>query len=574
MADQFLYEASLMTDAPSSPFLKKQVVYVQDTQNTSNYTGQINLDLSQLSNSRQWIDFTSMVWEIPFVISIENKDAAAIPDMSAVVNAFVAGLKNGSHQIVNSLSVQVNNTNVVQLSNYLNHYITYKMMTSLSDSDVKKWGASTYFAPDSATSFHFDATGAAEDGPGFSNNRTSVDPATYFDFSSKSFKITTNTGFAQRMQSVLDLSDNVTDAWYNQSMGAGTLASSKASAKDNGVSYFSTPTTQTATIDILATIRFKDLANLFAEMPLVKGTYVTAVLNYNASAQTVLWDQTGPGPLTLDAPPQITGLTNPIMISSAATAQPNEWITGAAAGETTTLFVSCNVGAAKLSNGTPVTSSLIGARTRVSADLYTMNPIFEERYLSLKTRDVYYTDIYTYMYPNQIGAGQTFNFLATNGISQPTAVIVIPYVSKAGNGTDVNVNAVPIYQSPFASEPGTTSTIPITNFNIQVSGSNIFQDNFQFDYQQFLTELASINALNGGASTGLTSGLISQKDFQYGFRYLVADLSRRLPNDDVSRSISVVGKNNSAVPIDLLVIIEYRRKLTIQLDTGGFLPTM
>lgn len=568
MADRFLYEASMMTDAPSSPFLKKQVVYVQDTQNTSNYTGQINLDLSQLSNSYQWIDFTSMVWEIPFTIVVENTNTTDITDMSAVINSYFAGLKNGSHQLLQSLSVSINNSSVVQLSNYLSSYVEYKLMTSLSESDVKKWGASIGFAPDSATSFHYSADGSSGDGPGFTNNRPNSQVAT--DYSTKAFKTTENEGLAARLRSPLDLSTGVTDAWYNQSFGAGTLATSRTAANQNAISYFTTPTTNAAVFYILATIRFKDMANLFAELPLLRGTYVSAVLNYNASAQTISYAKDTN--IFTTTTPQITGLSNPIIVSSAAANQPNYWMEGAlGAGETGTFYVSCNVGTAKGATGTEYTNPLLGGRTRVSADLFSMNPIMESRYLSLKTKDVYYTDFYSYMYQNQVGAGQPFNFLATNGISQPTAVIVIPFVSKSSN---TGLTSVPIYQSPFASEPGTTSSIPITQFNVQVSGTNIFQDNFQYDYQQFLTELASINALNGGASTGLTSGLISQQDFQYGYRYLIADLSRRLPNDDISRSISITGLNNSQMAIDLLVLIEYRRKLTFSLDTGAIVPTM
>jgi len=570
MADRFLFENSMMTDVPSAPFLKKQVIYVQDSQQTSNYTGQINLDLSQLSNSYQWIDFTSLVWEIPFTIVVENTNTNDIADMSAVINSYFAGLKNGNHQLLQSLSVSINNSSVVQLSNYLNHYVEYKLMTSLSDSDVKKWGASIGFAPDSATSVHYSSDGSSRDGPGFTNNRPNSQVAT--NYSTKAFKTTENEGFGSRLRNPLDLSDGVTDAWYVQSFGNGALPASRKTASNNAVSYFTTPTgsPNSAVFYILATIRFKDMANLFAELPLLRGTYVSAVLNYNGSSQTISYDKDDT--IFTSTTPQITGLTNPILVSSAAANQPNAWLDSSlGAGETATIFVSCNVGTAKGATGTEYTNPLLGGRTRVSADLYSMNPIYETRYLSLKTKDVYYTDFYSYMYQNQVAAGQTFNFLATNGISQPTAVIVIPYVSKASN---TGLTSVPIYQSPFASEPGTTSSIPITQFNIQVSGTNIFQDNFQYDYQQFLTELASINAINGGASTGLTSGLISQKDFQYGYRYLVADLSRRLPNDDISRSISVTGVNGSETAIDLLVIIEYRRKLTFDLSTGGIVRTM
>lgn len=553
-------ENSMMTDAPVSPFLSKRVIYIQDSMSTSAYTGQVQVDLSQLANSYSWIDFTSLTWEVPFTIVLENTNTTDITDMSAVVNSYFAGLKSGAHQLINSMSVMINNTNVVQLSNYLNHYVQYRLMTSFSDEDLKKYGAATFFAPDSSTSFRY---ASVRDGPGFTNNRPNSNIAE--DYGTKAFKTTFNQGFSERLRNVVDLSDGVTNAWYNQSLGAGTLATSKAACASNAISYFHTPSANVAVCYIMATIRFKDICHLFGELPLLRGTYVTATINYNASAQTLSYDK-DTTTLTCGTP-QIVGLTNPILVSSAATDQPNDWMDSSlSATETATFYLACNIGTVKGATGTDYNNPLLGGRTRVYAELYSMNPIFEERYLSLKTKSVYYQDVYTYMYQNQIAAGQSFNFLATNGISQPTSVVVVPFVSKSANGT---LTSVPIYQSPFATEPGTSSTISLTDFNIQVSGQNIFQQDEQYTFVQFLTELASINALNGGKSTGLTSGLLSQQDFQYGFRYYVADLARRLPHDDLARSISVIGRNNSAVPIDLLVLISYQRRLDFDISSGA-----
>tara|TARA_R110000868_G_scaffold128196_1_gene336156 strand:+ start:119 stop:1036 length:918 start_codon:yes stop_codon:yes gene_type:complete len=300
---------------------------------------------------------------------------------------------------------------------------------------------------------------------------------------------------------------------------------------------------------------------LFSELPLLRGTFCNLTINYNASVQTISYQ--GASSTLSTSTPQITGLTNPLLIASAAPYQPNSWM----AGDDWSITVASNVGQVI---GAGQTNPILGGKCRVSAQLYTMNPIFEERYLSLKTKDVYYTDVYTFLYQNSIDASGSFNFLATNGISQPTKVIVVPYISKSANA---GLTSVPIYQSPFASEPGTTSTVPITNWQVQVSGSNIFQADLQWDYQQFITELAPSDAINGGAITGLTSGLISQQDFTFGYRYLVADLSRRLANDDLARSIQIQGKNQTNVPIDLLVLIEYRRKLTFDLSNGAIISS-
>lgn len=553
-ADKFAYDMSLLTDVPESPFLRKEIIYIQDQNNSSLYSGgQIQYDFSQISNSFKWADWSSpqTVLEIPFTIVVENTNQTDLADMSAVINSFFAGLKNGTHQIINSINVTVNNTSVVQLSNYLNHYISYKLMTEMSELELKKWGASTFFAPDSATSVHYSAA-AGPDGQGITNNRTAT---TGTDLSGKGFKSTSNEGFASRLRTPLDLSTGVTDDFYGDFLAT-------ANCNTNAISYFTTPDAHTAVCYILATVRLADLADFFKELPLVKGTYIQMTVNTNGSVQTISYakDTTALSTTT----PQITGLTNPIMVSSAAADQPNHWMnTSFGAGETGTFKVSCGVGTVA-----GINNPLLGGRTRLSIPLFSLNPLYEQRYLSLKTKDVYYTDIYTYMYYN-IAAGESFNFLATNGISQPEEVTCVPFLNKASNGT---LTTVPVYQSPFASEPGTPSPIVLTNLNVAISGSNIFQQMFDYDYQAFLTELAS-TGLNGGESV-ITSGLISQQDFTYLYRYYTANVGRRLPNDDVARSVQIMGKNNSTKAIDLLVVISYRRKVTIDLSTGALLPTV
>jgi hypothetical protein len=80
----------------------------------------------------------------------------------------------------------------------------------------------------------------------------------------------------------------------------------------------------------------------------------------------------------------------------------------------------------------------------------------------------------------------------------------------------------------------------------------------------------SSNQLNGNLTTGLTSGLISEDDFSRGMRYYYGDCSRALPSEEnVSRSVQVVGQNASKVAINLMVFIEFMKELTIDVATGA-----
>lgn len=516
-------------------------MYINDTNNGS-YNSQITMDFSQIANSAKWASWSEATLEIPFTVVVENKSGT---DADALINSFMVGLRNGAFNLINSLTVTYNNTNIVQLTDYTNHFITFKLMTSLSQSDLEKWSGSLYFSPDGSSSFE---SGTGPSGVGFTNNRPSVGP-TGADMSTHKFPgSSANEGLYKRCLNPVDLTS--TGNFYSTMID-------ESKCNQQGLSYFKKAAANVYTYSIVATIRFKDLSDVFDKLPLVKGAFITMVLNYNSSTQTITSSGSG-GTLTCSVP-NIVGQTNPIIVNSSDEWQPNNWLQGI----TGSFHISNNIASAKTSTGVSYSNGILTA-CRMSIPIYTMNPSFEEQYVSQGIKEIYYTDIYQYTIKNIPKNGQ-INQLLTNGISQPLYVVVIPYLNKSSTGCDLDQ-----YVNPFASEPGTTSPCGlITNFNVQVSGSNIFQQNQQMDYDTFLNELRQINAINGGNSTGLTSGLIDQTKFQYGFRYYVADLSRRLPRDDVSRSIQILGQNNTNLTFDYICFVGYQRALKIDLRSGS-----
>ena len=99
---------------------------------------------------------------------------------------------------------------------------------------------------------------------------------------------------------------------------------------------------------------------------------------------------------------------------------------------------------------------------------------------------------------------------------------------------------------------------------------NLFISNELYDFEAFREQLMSANQLNGNLTTGLTSGQISEDDFARGYRYYYGDCSRSLPSEEnVSRSVQVIGENKSLVPCDLYVFVEFMKEITIDLTTGA-----
>jgi hypothetical protein len=219
---------------------------------------------------------------------------------------------------------------------------------------------------------------------------------------------------------------------------------------------------------------------------------------------------------------------------------------------------------------------------------YTFNPVFEQAYLSSPVKQIKYTDIYQYQVLN-VGAGNQFNNLLTNGIANVKSVLILPYFSS-GAGTQVTgdynttvtgvslaqhsgfLAGVPVFQSPF-DPAGTGATSPlclIKNFNVQVSGQNAIYNLEKYPFEQFNNQLYGQNAVNGGLTDGITSSLIDRQAFDMEYCYYYVNVERMLPVEmSVPKSIQILGTNSSSRAIDMYCFIEYGVEISIDALTGA-----
>jgi hypothetical protein len=314
---------------------------------------------------------------------------------------------------------------------------------------------------------------------------------------------------------------------------------------------------------VMAKLRLKDLSDFFLKAPLLKGSTIRFYINTN---QTTVSFQTTAGTMDNLGVPQnyplltsasvsvLGGLTNPLMVASAAMGQ------GCSPLPADTYTLSVNI--FKTADG--IFQSALQS-CRLYAPVYKMQPLSEQRYLQLApTKRVDYSDIFQYQF-NNIGAAESFNILVSNGITDIQSVLVVPFLTAAANGTAFNT-----LLSPFSTSGGTPDPITLTNFNILVSGINLFLNNEYYDFEAFNHELKSSNQLNGSLTTGLASGLISEDMFSRGYRYYYGNCSRVLPSEvGVSRSIQIQGINQSLVACNLMVFVEFKRSITIDISTGA-----
>ena len=120
---------------------------------------------------------------------------------------------------------------------------------------------------------------------------------------------------------------------------------------------------------------------------------------------------------------------------------------------------------------------------RLYAPLYKFNPLAEQRYLSLSpTKRVEYEDVFQYQFTG-VNAGDTFNFLVSNGIADIQSVLVVPFLSASANG------AMNPFLSPYGTAGATPDPIPLQQFNILLSGVNLFLETLNMISRRFRTNL-------------------------------------------------------------------------------------
>jgi hypothetical protein len=641
--DNLVFEESVNAEISDSEFISRKWVYVNDN-NSQNYSSQVILDTTPLANAGGYVNWSEGYMIMPLIVTLttavgEEANLQAIGDNGDWSWAF----KNGFWQMINSMTVEFNNQNIVQQTPFLNVFRSFKNQTSFSTNDVETNGAGIGFAMDSADSWQFtqdDATAPQlstanfaqgtnyprASGVGLSNN---IDFGIHSSYSPPVAVQAVaagggNVNGASRYTQVL-LASPVAGQPYNSVTTTGGAASYKGASGSGSISQFTTSNkgmyerqkaintnnvgaTNGATAGsytgqglvippntfktnyisgklqsanngiqqwaVYAKLRLKDLSDFFNKCPLLKGSTMRFYINTNQAITTfdvvdgIMVDGaiSTLRKVTLTSVSVNGGLTCPLMVTSPAPCS----------GSSPLLAGTYSLSVSIYKNNFTAQSGFAGIQTtsltavRLYAPVYKFNPLAEQRYLSLTpTKKVEYNDVFQYQFSG-IEAGGAFNFLVSNGLPNIQSVLVVPFISSKSNGNPALTTNTNTLLSPFTSSGGTPDPIPLSNFNILVSGVNLFLNNEQYDYEAFNQELICSNQLNGNLTTGLTSGLISQEQFTKLYRWYYGNCARVLPSEEgVSRSVQIQGTNTSALIIDMMVFVEFKKSMTIDISTGA-----
>jgi hypothetical protein len=378
--------------------------------------------------------------------------------------------------MIHSMSVEVNNQTIVQQTPFLNVFRSFKARTSFSESDVINHGNEIGYALDTASSWVF-FSGNSLSGKGVFKNEYA--PPT------EGHALSTNWDLGSHNEGLRKCMENT------NKFSSGKSKPDVVTDATRGLIFQSRCVSKSATSvvrEVCAKLCLKYLTDYFEKVPLLKGSTMRFLINTN-QAEVSLTPTANTLPVAQASVLSCNAF--PLMVTSLKAP------TATSSGGKNTL----GTNAVKLSVDI-VKSRQNGHQTsltscRLYAPLYKFNPFAEQSYLSLApTKRVEYDDVFQYQFSG-VNAGDTFNFLVSNGFADIQSVLVVPILSSTDNG---GMNP---FLSPHGTAGATPDSIPLQQFNSMLTGVNLFLENSEYDFSAFSHQLASSNQLNGGLTTGL-----------------------------------------------------------------------
>ena len=570
MSDAIIYDMAEQTQGSPNIFLNKSWLSILDNQNNSYSGNQCVIETSALSNNNKYLNFREAYLSVPLLLTLTTPGSGAntfAPVTPASSADWAVGLKNWYGSVIHSISVDLGGSTIIQQTSFANMWNAFKLLTTLSYSDLLTQGASIGFYPDTAESVSF-TSAVSTGGIGTQNNNNSgavIVPTGFLNQLGIS-----NDGLTQRQKYWNFDPDGFTmvggDA-FSTLISTANLTNSYKSYIFNKVNAGATaPVAGVWQAHIMATIKLKHIHNFFEKIPLAKGLFFRMTLTLNQPSVQFTSAGAG-GNLTLSSVSVPSGGISPLMLASAVAGSGSVASLPANSGGTYTL--SLCVGASVLNSTQASTAGVaqgpLAKGIQLYLPAYSFSPMFESAYLSSPVKNIVYEDIYQYLVP-AVTAGQNINQLITNVISSLSSVLVIPFYTATANG-----GVAPILSPYDPAGCGPTSPFCLLgNFNVVISGQNSIYNSQRYSFEAFNNQLYGCNSTNGGQTDGLTSGLLSQFDFETEYCYYYVNVGRMLDIEQaVPKSVSIIGTNYSAKAVDLYVFCSYKVQVGIDLLTGA-----
>ncbi len=497
--------------------------YVNDQQNGS-YSNQVSFDLTSLVSGDNFMGLSEGYALNPYSIK-----ASASAALDSIFTSKAVCLKDSMYSnFIDSIQLFVNNKQLIDQTNMSNIPIQIMDKLAMSSDFVKSHGSAMGVFPDTTTSIALSSV-ATTAGDGVLNNAGFG--TTYTN------AVKNNTGVESR---VLSFANVASISTYAKTLSP----------------YFAGATTSAGNWNFVVCVPLRRISDLLAKYPLVKGSQIRLVINFNAGSAVFTATKSATPDLSLKSVSMTAGATFPAMLTSFA---------GIAADTNGPLDITLTAGVQ-----TSATSLGYSAlpQCRVYVPTYKVNPTYEQRLLDNRVQTIRYLDWYQQP-QNNIGDGQAFSQQLTTALPNVKLLIGVPYLNTA-SGVYATATNVPQYQSPFDTAPATTYPglmSAFQNFNVQVNAVNVLNQNANYTFDIWTQQVSKLG-LNGGMVKELSSGLIDQRSWNHS-PFIVVDLSDRSESaEDTYQSVTVQGTNNSGKTVNIQWFVGFEKVVKFDIITG------
>lgn len=540
--DLYLLNDSNKTLSNEFTFERKEIITTIDSNSGAYPNGCIDIDLASISNSGAVVDFKNSKLVVPYVVVVEGTGISNNPQ-----NCWAVSMKNHIH-CIDSISVQFGNNSVVEITETSNIPLNFKLLTELSEQELNLYGPSLGFQKDSAFGLVMETANAINAPANQERNN---------DASFRADAIGTGTGFIDPQLNLNGYNSAILKRQMDTSYdltGAGNDRL-RDSAKLNGKNFCEREAGKIVYYGML-TLELKYLNDFFAKLPLIRNSYMKMKIYTNLQSKTTVNYQHVPiGEGVATAYRRYTSFSNSL---SAKTCP--YMITSTGQG----LELTAADGLFTIESGVVK----VGAynhpfqNCRLVCPTYVPTVEIEGRYFSNPVKTILY-DAY-FKTTKTLKDGESFNsFLITSGLSRIRSILIVPMSSYASPSPNVLL-------SPFTSCPTTCAPYAfVDSFNVRLGGSPVYSQNQYYSYEMFQEEILA-RGINGNKSPYLCSGLINQTEWDRAYRFIYVDLARKAGQgvDNVSKSITIDGRNASGKELFFSIFVQYQKEVRVNVETG------
>ena len=575
--EQFQLQASYQPHTDDFSFSKKEFQIIEDQQKGS-YPGGVNVsfDMSSLGTNGKYTCWGESILTIPLVLRLDS----AAPLKGETSNAFALSLKNGYHQLINTVKCSISNSEVINSQLLTNLKIHYDIVSTWTDQDVKTIGSVMNFCgiDSSDSERYFQAANA--NGIGSCNN--AIKPSGTL-FSPLGGYSSYDEGNVSRRLRMMNTSFDPNNATLEPILTNISESQCKNLAKNyvensigtTGIVYY-----------ILATIPMSVIHPLFKAIPLTKNMYMKLDFTFNTNFTTQITIPAGGVTYSLIAnvgnAPTCPYMISPLstLVAATETNTTGLRLTNIAAASSTT--VSIQIG--KNTYG-GATSQHQFSSCRIYVATYVLSATQEEEYLkNMPVKTIKFDD---HMYSNtnlsNIAPGGTvYNTQLFISVPKVRGILLIPQISSTVHGGSLASIKTQAYAagaqqmgspmvSPFSSSPGTCAPYArVSNLQVYVGNSAWFPSNVNYGWEMYNNEILKSKTPFGNAIRGFGGGLLDQHAWETNHGYIYVSLDRwenRAIDNDV-KTTGVSFTNASNITCDYHCFLIYEKELRLNISTG------